>query len=39
MIDKLVQLKSLALSLSKISPEFLTDQDRFSCPLYVPICA
>ena len=27
--DKLVALKSLALSLSKISPEFLIDQNRF----------
>ena len=28
-VDKLVTLKSLALSLSKISPEFLIDQNRF----------
>ena len=27
-VDKLVALKSLALSLSKISPEFLIDQNR-----------
>ena len=28
-VDKLVALKSLALSLSIISPEFLIDQNRF----------
>ena len=28
-MDKLVALKSLALSLSQISPEFLIDQNRF----------
>ena len=28
-VDKLDALKSLALSLSKISPEFLIDQNRF----------
>ena len=28
-VAKLVALKSLALSLSKISPEFLIDQNRF----------
>ena len=29
LVDKLVALKFLALSLSKISPEFLIDQNRF----------
>ena len=28
-VNKLVALKSLALSLSKTSPEFLIDQNRF----------
>ena len=29
LVDTLVALKSLALSLSKISPEFLIDHNRF----------
>ena len=35
-VDKLVALKSLALSLSKTSPELLIDQNRFLPDLHIP---